>query len=240
MVRSVVAPLVLGAGLVGYLASRGSTGPLAFDASTGELAIAGGGALGVLGALTGITGAPRPAPTGSVSPAPSASRAWWASRAFVARRRRRATPRRRRPRPGSPCRRTGALPPRLPGLPSDVPTSPCSRRRSPSPALAVPDLAGPGAGESGGSGRTRGALGSRVAATVLPRERVDGNGTHRREVVGGTGPPARVRPGRLRRPVRAGVGGSAPDGESAARPVTAGLVVLAPARSRRAARRTVP
>ena len=61
MIRSVVAPLVLGAGLVGYLASRGSTGPLAFDASTGELAIAGGGALGVLGALTGITGAPRPA-----------------------------------------------------------------------------------------------------------------------------------------------------------------------------------
>ncbi|MEJ2864139.1 sigma-70 family RNA polymerase sigma factor [Actinomycetospora flava] len=58
MVRSVVAPLVLGAGLVGYLASRGSTGPLAFQASTGELAIAGGGALGVLGALTGLT--PRP------------------------------------------------------------------------------------------------------------------------------------------------------------------------------------
>ena len=59
MVRSVVAPLVLGAGLVGYLASRGSTGPLAFQASTGELAVAGGGALGVLGALTGL--APRPA-----------------------------------------------------------------------------------------------------------------------------------------------------------------------------------
>ncbi|MFC5140184.1 sigma-70 family RNA polymerase sigma factor [Actinomycetospora rhizophila] len=59
MVRSVVAPLVLGAGLVGYLASRGSTGPF-LQASTGELAVAGGGALGVLGALTGLT--PRPAP----------------------------------------------------------------------------------------------------------------------------------------------------------------------------------
>ncbi|TDQ64968.1 RNA polymerase sigma factor (sigma-70 family) [Actinomycetospora succinea] len=62
MVRSVVAPLVLGAGLVGYLASRGTTGPWTFQASTGELAVAGGGALGVLGALSGLTGiTPRPA-----------------------------------------------------------------------------------------------------------------------------------------------------------------------------------
>lgn len=62
MLRAVVAPLVLGAGVLGYLASRGSTGPLAFPASTGELAVAGGGALGLLGALTGITGAVRPVP----------------------------------------------------------------------------------------------------------------------------------------------------------------------------------
>ncbi|PVZ14929.1 sigma-70 family RNA polymerase sigma factor [Actinomycetospora cinnamomea] len=60
MVRAVVAPLVLGGGLVGYLASRGGTGSLALDASTGELAVVGGGALGVLGALSGLTGAVRP------------------------------------------------------------------------------------------------------------------------------------------------------------------------------------
>ncbi|MDF2978295.1 MAG: hypothetical protein K0S40_3023 [Actinomycetospora sp.] len=71
MVRAVVAPLVLGAGLVGYLSSRGSTGTIALDATTGELAVAGGGALGVLGALTGltgVTGAVRPAVTGRLGP----------------------------------------------------------------------------------------------------------------------------------------------------------------------------
>jgi RNA polymerase sigma factor (sigma-70 family) len=74
IVRAVVAPLVLGAGLVGYLASRGSTGTIALDATTGELAVAGGGALGVLGALTGLTGltgaagAVRPAVTGRLGP----------------------------------------------------------------------------------------------------------------------------------------------------------------------------
>ncbi|WP_433786574.1 sigma-70 family RNA polymerase sigma factor [Actinomycetospora sp. CA-101289] len=74
MVRAVVAPLVLGAGLMGYLASRGGTGTFALDATTGELAVAGGGALGVLGALTGlggitgVTGAVRPAVTGRLGP----------------------------------------------------------------------------------------------------------------------------------------------------------------------------
>ncbi|HSK60686.1 MAG TPA: sigma-70 family RNA polymerase sigma factor [Actinomycetospora sp.] len=74
MVRAVVAPLVLGAGLMGYLASRGGTGTFALDASTGELAVAGGGALGVLGALTGLsaltgaTGAVRPAATARLGP----------------------------------------------------------------------------------------------------------------------------------------------------------------------------
>ncbi len=50
LLRSVVAPLVLGAGLVGYLASRGGAGT-GLDATTGELAVAGGGVLGVLGAF---------------------------------------------------------------------------------------------------------------------------------------------------------------------------------------------
>ncbi len=74
MVRAVVAPLVLGAGLVGYLASRGGTGTIALDATTGELAVAGGAALGVLGALTGLTGltgaagAVRPAVSGRLGP----------------------------------------------------------------------------------------------------------------------------------------------------------------------------
>ena len=56
LVRSVVAPLVLGAGLIGYLASRGGGAPFALDASTGELAVVGGGALGVVGALLGAPG----------------------------------------------------------------------------------------------------------------------------------------------------------------------------------------
>ncbi|MHC1559474.1 sigma-70 family RNA polymerase sigma factor [Actinomycetospora sp. C-140] len=67
MLRAVVAPLVLGAGIVGYLASRGTTGPLAFDADSSQLAVAGGGALGVLGALSGISG------LGGVSARPAAS-----------------------------------------------------------------------------------------------------------------------------------------------------------------------
>jgi RNA polymerase sigma factor (sigma-70 family) len=70
MVRAVVAPLVLGAGLMGYLASRGGTGTFALDASTGELAVAGGGALGVIGALTGLSGLT--GATGAVRPAAAA------------------------------------------------------------------------------------------------------------------------------------------------------------------------
>ena len=174
MIRSVVAPLVLGAGLVGYLASRGSTGPLAFDASTGELAIAGGGALGVLGALTGITGAPRPAaPTrigvagalglagvvgvaafvvGDVveppaSPPPAAPGLALPSR----------------PRRGSPCRPWRCCRRDCPVCRPHLPTSPLFPTPVPrDPALAVPDLAGPGAGEAGGTGGT----GGRAAATV--------------------------------------------------------------------------
>ena len=59
MVRSAVGPAVLGAALLGYLASRGAGGPddlLAASAlpTTGELAVAGGGVLGILGALGSV------------------------------------------------------------------------------------------------------------------------------------------------------------------------------------------
>ena len=228
MIRSVVAPLVLGAGLVGYLASRGSTGPLAFDASTGELAIAGGGALGVLGALTGITGAPRPAPhrlgvAGALGLAGVVGVAAFVVGDVV-------EPPASPPQaaPGLALPPMALLPPRLPGVPPMVPTSPMFPAPVPlDPALAVPDLAGPGAGESGGSGRTT----SRVAATVSAGAVSAGTGrtaarsSSDRTSARSAGPSAA-------RSAPASAGG--PDGESAARPATAALVVLAPERSRRA------
>ncbi|MDD7916522.1 sigma-70 family RNA polymerase sigma factor [Actinomycetospora callitridis] len=268
MIRSVVAPLVLGAGLVGYLASRGSTGPLAFDASTGELAIAGGGALGVLGALTGLTGAPRPAAPTRIGVAGALGLAGVVGvAAFVVgdvveppASPPQAAPWLARPPQGAPglaLPPMALLPPRLPGVPVAPPNSPMSPSSpmSPTPvprdpALAVPDLAGPGAGEAGGTGNAR-STGSRTAATVSAGADRAAVGTERTaagadRAAAGTGRTATRSPSDTtprsadRTPARsaarsgpASAGG--PDGESATGPATAALVVLAPERTRRAA-----
>jgi RNA polymerase sigma factor (sigma-70 family) len=270
MIRSVVAPLVLGAGLVGYLASRGSTGPLAFDASTGELAIAGGGALGVLGALTGITGAHRPAAPNRIGVAGALGLAGVVGvAAFVVGDvvEPPTSPPQAAPGPALPP--MALLPPQLPGVPVVPPMSPMSPLSplSPSspmsppspispapvprdPALAVPDLAGPGSGEAGGSGKSTGSTGGRAAAVSAgagrtaagPDRTAAGSSSdptprsaHRTPARSADRTPARSAdqtPARsAARSARASAGG--PDRESAARPATTALVVLAPGRSRR-------
>ena len=190
MIRSVVAPLVLGAGLVGYLASRGSTGPLAFDASTGELAIAGGGALGVLGALTGITGAPRPAAPTRIGVAGALGLAGVVGvAAFVVgdvveppASPPQAAPGLALPFPAAPglaLPPMALLPPRLPG----VPVAPrCRRRprcpRRPSPAIPrwpCPTSPAPGPERR----EAPGAAGRRGAATVSAGSGVGPRGTGR-------------------------------------------------------------
>ena len=174
MVRSVVAPLVLGAGLVGYLASRGSTGPLAFDASTGELAVAGGGALGVLGALTGLTAAPRPAPPHRLGVAGVLVLAGAVGvAAFVVGDAVEPPAAPPRAAPGLALPPMALLPPGVPArgvpptpqpaipLPGPVRHEPALPEPAlpepalPEPALAVPDLAGPGVGEAGGTGAVK-------------------------------------------------------------------------------------
>ena len=244
MIRSVVAPLVLGAGLVGYLASRGSTGPLAFDASTGELAIAGGGALGVLGALTGITGAPRPAAPTRIGVAGALGLAGVVGvAAFVV---------------GDVVEPPASPPQAAPGLALPFPAAPgspcrrwrCCRRGCPgcrshsgvADVPAVPD-ARPPRSRAGRARprRPRGRRGGRHRGSRAPG-RGDGvrgkgvgrDGAHRREVVVGPDPAIRDRtPARsAARSAPSSAGG--PDGESAARPATAALVVLAPERTRRA------
>ena len=154
MVRSVVAPLVLGAGLVGYLASRGSTGPLAFDASTGELAIAGGGALGVLGALTGITGAPRRGAAPDRCRRRPRPRGRGGRRRVRRRRRRRATrvaaAGRARARPAAHGAAAAAA---ARGAVRWSRRPRCSRRRSPSiPPWPCPTSPAPGPGSRGAPG----------------------------------------------------------------------------------------
>ncbi|WP_433035878.1 sigma-70 family RNA polymerase sigma factor [Actinomycetospora sp. CA-053990] len=248
MIRSVVAPLVLGAGLVGYLASRGSTGPLAFDASTGELAVAGGGALGVLGALTGITGAPRPAAPARIGVAGALGLAGVVGvAAFVVGDvvEPPASPPQAAPglalppraAPGLALPPMALLPPRLPGAPVAPPLSPPSPLSPPAPtsvprdpALAVPDLAGPGVGEAGGTGSAS----DRSAPTVSAGRVSDGTGRTATRSSSDPSPRSADRtPARsAARSAPASSGGR--DGDSAARPATAALVVLAPDRTRRA------
>ena len=58
ILRSTIAPLVLGAALVGYLADRAAPGVLTGSwPTTAEWFVAGGGVLGVLGAVGGVVGA---------------------------------------------------------------------------------------------------------------------------------------------------------------------------------------
>lgn len=244
MIRSVVAPLVLGAGLVGYLASRGSTGPLAFDASTGELAIAGGGALGVLGALTGITGAPRPAMPNRIGVAGALGLAGVVGvAAFVVGDVVEPPASPPQATPGLALPPMALLPPRLPVVPVAPPMSPGAPVApvapvAPTPvprdpALDVPDLAG--AGESGGTG-------GRVATTASPGADRTVEGTGRTASGPSSDPtsrsadrtPARAAGRSAARSAPGSAEGSAggSDREPAARHTTAALVVLAPERSR--------
>jgi RNA polymerase sigma factor (sigma-70 family) len=58
ILRSTIAPLVLGAALVGYLADRAAPGVLTGSwPTTAEWVVAGGGVIGVLGAVGGVVGA---------------------------------------------------------------------------------------------------------------------------------------------------------------------------------------
>lgn len=241
MLRAVVAPIVLGAGLVGYLASRGSTGAL-YDASTGELAVAGGGALGVLAALTGVT-APSPITparrcavgvlglAGVVGAALAlGDRGDLGEAAPV-------TPPRAAPAPfGLPA-------PSTPGGPG--PAHPAL----PEPALALPDLVGPHAGEPTAPGeRPRGGRPMRRCRGVTPGSphprsrdtpgtcRPGGNARSGPGPVGRTGTPtARLRPGRDEGAATredSGAGATREDGDGGAdtredRDTAAGVTLLA-------------
>ena len=185
---------------------------------------------------------PGRADTGSVSPAPSASRAWWASpRSSSAtssshpprrRRPRRGSPCRPRPRRGSPCRPWRCCRRGCPGCRPRRRCPRCSRRRSPaiprwpcptSPAPASGRREVPGAPETGPRRR-------------CPREGCR-TGTGRTAARSSSDPTPRSAdrtPARsAARSAPSSAGG--PVGESAARPATAALVVLAPERTRRAA-----
>ena len=203
MIRSVVAPLVLGAGLVGYLASRGSTGPLAFDASTASSPSPGAARWACSGRSPGSPARPARRRTGSVSPAPSASRAWWASPRSSSATSSSHPRRRRRPRPGSLCRPWRCSRRGCPGCLRWSRRLRCSRRRSPSiPPWPCPTSPAPAAGSRGAPGAPRAASRRRCPRERCRRER-DAPPRGRRR----TGP--RRAPRGPPRPVRSGVGGRA-------------------------------